>query len=177
MKVLSKKTILKDALFEIVEEKVQYKNGRESIHNNVYRKEAVSVFALTPEYELYFIKQYRYMLGKSILEAPAGFLNNGEDALVAAKRELKEETGITANKWKKLVVMGAAASVVYWEQPLFLAQDLELGISSPEDGEEISLVKISLDAAIEKIMSGEITTGSSIIGVLMLDKMRQKGQI
>lgn len=177
MKILSRKKILSEKLFDIIEETLEYQNGRSSTHRNVYRKTAVSIFPLTDTNKLCLIKQYRYMLNTTILEAPAGFREEGESALKTAQRELREETGIIAKKWKELLTVDAAGSVVVWQQPLFLAQELTFEKDQKEDGEEISLVKIPLEEGVERILSGEIKTASSIIGILLLNEMKKRGEL
>ena len=60
---------------------------------------------------------------------------------------------------------------------MFLAKGIELGVSNPEEGEEIELVKMSIEEAIKKIMNGEIKTASTIIGIFLLDKLNKEGRL
>lgn len=174
-KILSQKTILKGRFFDVKETKFESEKRKKYKQCDVERKPTVSIFPLTEDYEIYLISQYRYLYKKSILEAVAGFIDDGETALAAAKRELKEETGIAASQWEQLAKVEVAASVVKGTNFLFLAKDLDFANSIKE--EEITIVKLSLDKALEKIMNGEIFMSATIIGVLLLDRLRKEGKL
>src|SRR5690348_13464057 len=108
MRVISQKTVFQAKLFH-VEELTFEENGKTSFHHNVIRHSTVSVFPLTDSYEIYLISQYRSLYASILYEATAGFVNDKEDPLSAAKRELKEETGIIAKRWIKLADVHTAA--------------------------------------------------------------------
>lgn len=176
-KILSQKTVLKAKLFNVKELKIEFANGRQRIHHIAERKPTVSVFPVTDTQEIYLVSQYRYLLKKRSLEAMAGFVDNKETPLDAAKRELSEETGITANYWKELAEIEMAASVFRSVAHLYLAKDLKKGVAHPDEGEEISLIKISLDEAVRKVILGEINISATVIGILLLDKLKREGKI
>ena len=177
VKIISQKTLFKNNYFNLVENKIDFGNNIIKTHADVYRKSAVSVFPITSSYEIYLIKQYRYLLEKEVLEAVAGIMDKDENSLETAKRELKEETGIVAGKLSELQSIFVAGSFVKIRQYLILAQDLKFEEATPEETEKIELVKMSLDEAVNKVFTGEIMTGSSMLGVLLLDKMRERGEI
>lgn len=177
IKITSQKNILETELFDVKENELEFDNKVNRIHRDVLIRPAVSVFPLTDSYDIYLISQYRYLLGRSVLEATAGFIDKGEDAIGAAKRELKEEIGISADNWMELGKIEKSASVARQEQCLYLVRGLHAGAAQPEETEDIKIVKMPLSEAVEKVMSGEINTASTTIGILMLDKMRQKGKI
>src|SRR3989344_4076112 len=171
-KIVSQKTILKDKLFDVVKIDFEDEQGKKKTHNIVEKSPVVCVLPLTNYYDIYLISQYRYMLKKTVLEAVAGYVEEGETALAAAKRELEEEAGITAHQLEEIARVEVAASVVKGKVHLFLAKGLEVVKSNPEDDEEISVVKMPLKTAVEKVMSGEINHSASMIGILLLDKLR-----
>ena len=175
--ILSAKTVFTANLFEVVEKEIQLENGKILTHHNVERHPTVIVFPITPTYEIYLIKEYRYLLGKTVLEACAGFMNPEEKALAAAKRELQEETGIVAGQWEKLTTIEMASSVIHSQSHLFLAKELEVGTPQPEEDEIIEVVKLPLDEAVKKVMTGEISSSSTIIGIMMLDKLRSEKKL
>lgn len=177
-KVLSSKTILDAKLFQLIEKELEYPTGRKVIHHDMHRKPTVSIFPLTDAYEIYLVSEYRYLLEKTILAAAAGFMDkDGETPLDTAKRESKEELGITAGQWEQLAAVDLASSVIKGKSYLFLARDLEIGEATPEEDEEITVVKMSLDEAVQKVMLGEISASATIVGILMLDKMRKEGRL
>ncbi len=173
-KIISQKTVLKTKLFNVKDLKIVLSTGSKKTHTIAERNSTISVFPLTDSYEIYLVSQYRYLLGKTSLEAVAGFIDKGETSLAAAKRELKEETGILANQWEELARIEMAASVFKGTAHLFLAKGLEIETARPEEGENITLVKMPLKRAVEKAMNGEINVSASIIGILLLDKLHKE---
>lgn len=170
-KLTSQKTILRTKLFNVKEIEFENKKGKKKIHHQAERVPIVSVFPLTDTYEIYLISQYRYMLDKTVLEAVAGHVEKKETTIMAAKRELKEEAGITSHQLEEIARIEMAGSVFRSKNHLFLAKGLEIGDNKPEDDEQISIVKMPLTIAVEKVMTGEINHASSMIGILLLDKL------
>lgn len=177
-KIISQKqTFYKDNAFEVRKVKLELPNGKKITHYIAERVPTVSIFPLTDLYELYLVYQYRYLLKKTILEAVAGRVDKNENFIAAAKRELKEEAGITALQWEQISSVELAASFFRAQTRLFLAKDLEFESPNPEAGEQIEVIKIPLEEAVKKVMNGEIETASAIIGILTLDRLRREEKI
>lgn len=176
-KVTSQKSILKDKVIEVKEEKIEFPNGKKKTHHNVYRAPTVSVFPLTDSYDLYLISQYRYLHKKVSLEAMSGFIEENEVPTSAAKRELKEETGLTALEWRELPVFEIAGSVLRSQLHLFIAKNLTHGETDFDDDEDITLVKLPLETAVNKVVRGEINHAASAIGILLLDRLRRENKL
>jgi 8-oxo-dGTP pyrophosphatase MutT (NUDIX family) len=118
------------------------------------------------------------MLGKTIISAPAGFMDKDKETpLQAAKRELEEEVGITANQWEALTNVGLGNSVIHSKAYLFLAKDLTFGKASPEEDEHIELCKMSLQEAVGKVMIGEISGVTNMFGILFLDRLKREKKL
>ena len=117
------------------------------------------------------------MLKKTIIEAVAGHMEKKETTIAAAKRELKEEAGIEAQQLEEIARIEMSGSVFKSKVHLFLAKGLEIGDNKPDDDEEISVIKMPLALAVEKVMSGEINHASSVIGILMLDNLRREKKL
>ena len=171
-KLVSQKTILRTDLFDVKQINFETKTGRKKIQHIAERIPVVCVFPITDEYEIYLISQYRYMLGKTVLEAVAGYIEKKESTIAAARRELEEETGITALQFEEIARIEMAGSAFRSKLNLFLAKGLEMGQNDLDDDEEISVVKMPLDQAVEKVMNGEINHSASMLGILLLDKLR-----
>ena len=170
-RVISSKNVYKAKLFDVNEVTLD-ENGRQVIHHIVKRDPTVVIFPVTKDDKIYLIRQYRYLLGKRSLEAVAGFIDEGETPMQAAKRELKEETGISANVWEHMITLDMSASVIDAKAHLFLAKDLELGESNPEKGEEdIELVLLPIQEAVQKIQTGEIHFAATSTGLLLIKNM------
>jgi ADP-ribose pyrophosphatase len=111
-------------------------------------------------------RQYRQAAGEFLYEVPAGKMEAGEDRLAAAKRELLEETGYTARKWKELVRYFASPGFLAEWMQVFVAEDLELGQSAPEDDESFELLRVPLSELLRLIDKGQVRDGKTIIAVL-----------
>jgi ADP-ribose pyrophosphatase len=112
------------------------------------------------------IRQYRYAAGQELWELPAGRIDEGEDALTAAKRELAEETGYSAAEWKSALVYYSSPGFLDETMSVFAARDLHKGKASPEEDEFITAKLVPLAKAVAWVMSGKIHDGKAIAGVL-----------
>lgn len=176
-KVLSSKTIFRAKLFEVKELTMNFTSSNEKIFHQVDGNPTVAIFPLTDRNEIYLIDQYRYMFGSRVLGAIAGHVDQGENALAAAKRELKEETGIEAQQWELFAKVENSRSVIRAQIYMYLAKNLEIGISEPELGEDITLVKLPLQEAVDKVLNGQIYHSPSMAGILILAELRRRKQL
>ncbi len=176
-KLVSQKTILRAKLFDVKQINFETKTGRKKIHHIAERAPIALVFPLTDSYEIYLVYEYRYMLNKTVLQAIAGHVERKETAIAAAKRELKEEAGISAMQLEEIARIEMSGSVFRSKASLFLAKGLEIADNKPDDDEEISVVKMPLELAVEKVMLGEINHATSMIGILLLDKLRAQKKL
>jgi len=118
-------------------------------------------------------RQYRYAAGRRMWELPAGRVDPGENHLAAAKRELIEETGYRAKKWKRILYFFATPGFVAEPMSLFLAKDLTKGEAEPEDDEVIHIEMVPLAKAVNMIIQGKICDAKTISGVLWLAQQRK----
>lgn len=176
-KITSQKNLFESSFFTFAENTITYDNNLVKVHHDIYRSPGVSIFALTDTDELYLVKEYRYLYERFLLEAPAGVVEKGEDVLKSAKRELLEEVGVVAETFRLLKTTLVAGSFIHAEQHLVLATKLTETQAQPEETENISVVKMSLSEAVEKVIAGEIETVSSSIGILLVNEMKKRGEI
>lgn len=175
-KVLKKTPVYETDLFTIYKDNVELNSGEKKIYHSGLRKPSVTVLPLDDQRNVYLIDQYRYLHEQRLIEAVAGLIEEGEETLTAAKRELKEELGIKANKWTKLGTFQSAGSIISWDYTIFLAQDLEFGEQELEDSEDINSVKMSLDEAVKGIFDGTIHSSSTINAILMASKLHTENE-
>lgn len=173
LKVLSQKDVFKARFFRINEKSIQFPAGVR-IHHNVLKDPIVAVFPIDASWNVYLIRQYRYLLNDTVIEAVAGHIDKGEKPIDTAKRELSEETGIKAAQWEHMGMIEGSASVVRSVAHLFLARELEFGEPHPEEGEDISFVKMPLREAVEKIMSLEIRNSTTMVGLFLLREIKRR---
>ena len=115
-------------------------------------------------------KQYRHAAGQFLYELPAGRIDEGENELTAAKRELLEETGYSARRWKRILRFWASPGFVAEAMSLYLAWDLRPGVAHPEDDEAIDFQLMPLKKAVAMVLNGAIQDAKTIAGVLWLDR-------
>ena len=115
-------------------------------------------------------KQYRHAAGQFLYELPAGRVDEGENELKAAKRELLEETGYSARSWKRILRFWASPGFVAEAMSLYLARDLRPGVAQPEDDEAIDFQLVPLKKAVAMVLNGTIQDAKTIAGVLWLDR-------
>jgi len=120
----------------------------------------------TGEGNVYLTKEYHYAVERETVEAISGGIDKGENKEDSAKRELKEETGITAKEWVGLGVVDPFTSVVVSPNYLYLAKDLEFSEASPEGTENIKVIKVPMKEAIQWIMENKITHGRTVALIL-----------
>jgi 8-oxo-dGTP pyrophosphatase MutT (NUDIX family) len=131
-------------------------NGELGIYGKVHFKNtAIAVLPIDKDGNTYLVGQYRYTINSYSWELPEGGCLN-ESPLDAAKRELKEETGLIAEKWTFLGEQYLSNSVTDEKSMMFLAENLTLQASEPESTEVLQIKKIPVKEAIQMALNGEI---------------------
>ena len=131
----------------------------------------VTVLPVDRDGSCYMVRQFRYPMGRMMLEAPAGKLEYGEDPLECAVRELSEETGFQADE---LIPMGSMCTSPGFSTErlyLYLALGLHPGKSHPDEGEFLNVEKIPFKKLTEMVMNDEIDDGKTIAAVLKAEKI------
>ena len=163
MKIISSKQLLKNKLFTVSEEKAVDPDGFE-IHRSIVRHPGSAVMiAVDRKDRVLLVHQYRLPAGAKLWEIPAGKLDPGETPLTAAKRELREETGVTAKKWVKLTAFFASPGYVAEKMNLFLAADLTEGEQNLMDDERIVCRWFEKKELHKLIRTGKIIDAKTII--------------
>ena len=146
--------------------------GTPGIYGVVHFKNvAVGIVPLDSEGNTWLVGQYRYTLNQYSWEIPEGGCPLTGNPLDAAKRELKEETGISAQKWTKILDFHLSNSVSDEKGVAFLAEDLNFGEAMPEETEKLQIKKLPLTEAVDMVLNGEITDALSIMGLLKVERM------
>lgn len=151
--------------------------GSDGIYGVVhFKNRAIGIVPLDDQGNVWLVGQYRYALNEYSWEIPEGGAPFGESALVAAQRELQEETGITASRWDELLQFSTSNSVTDERGVAFLARGLSFGEAELEDTEDITVVKIPFERAIQLIFEGVITDALSIMALLAAQTLLQQGK-
>ncbi len=128
---------------------------------------AVFVAAVTVDDQLVLVRQYRHPVRDWTLEVPAGSVKDGETALEAAERELREESGGRARSWTHLSTFFSSSAHLSLRSDAFLARGVELEESAPEAGEDITVVTLPLHEAAALARSGRLAEGQTALTVLL----------
>ncbi len=151
----------------VSEHKVINPAGNQGIYGKVhFKNKAIGIIPIDEQGNTWLVGQYRYTLDEYSWEIPMGGGPLNEDILDAAKRELKEETGLTATHWENIMRIHTSNSVTDEEGFVFLARGLTQGETNFEETEVIQVKKTSFAEAVRMVMAGEITDSLSIAGIL-----------
>lgn len=136
-------------------------------------KDASIVVALTPDNELILKNEYRYCYEKDLIELPAGCFEEGEEPLEVAKRELLEETGYSSDRWTYLGATVESSSKLTNYMHIFLAEDCaKVGEQKLDDTEELDVILVPFEKAIEMVMNNDICCNSSAHGILKAARIK-----
>lgn len=163
----SSETVYDGTILHVKKDTVILPNGNTAFREVIRHIGAVCVIPVTGDGEVIMERQYRYPLDAVISEIPAGKLDRkDEDRLEAAKRELREETGYTADSWTDLGFYYGAPAYTDEKITVFLAQGLHQGERELDDDEFLNVEKIPLKDLVDAVMEGRITDGKTIAAVL-----------
>ncbi len=166
-KTLESERLYEGRILNLRKDLVTVKDDQTSYREIVEHNGGVTLAALTDEGKLVMVRQFRYAAGKVVLEAPAGKIEKGEDPLLTAARELKEETGYTAGKIEHLSSfyssIGYSTEVIH----LYFAEDLTPGETEFDDNEAIDIVEIDLAELKKMVLSGEVEDGKTIAAIMI----------
>jgi ADP-ribose pyrophosphatase len=176
VKVVSSKLSYEGPLFRVYTDKI-IENERELTRDVIRHNGSVVVLAVDDVKSkrdplIVMERQYRHAAREVLLEVPAGKMEEGEDALAAAKRELLEETGFKAKRWRKMIRYFASPGFLGEFMQVFLAEGLTLGDAQPEYDEQIEIEMIPLSKLLQLIDVGKIHDGKTLISVMLYVRLR-----
>jgi ADP-ribose pyrophosphatase len=156
---------------KVERDKIRLPDGSTS-HREFFRHPgAVVILPLLPDGRILLERQFRYPNSQVFIEFPAGKIDPGEDHLACAKRELEEETGYTAAKWRFVCTIHNAIAYSDEHLELFLAEDLQVGEQKLDEGEFLEIFSVTLPELLDMVKRGEITDVKTIIGTFWLEKI------
>jgi ADP-ribose pyrophosphatase len=115
--------------------------------------------------DVVLVRQLREPAGKALLELPAGTLEEGEEPLASAQRELEEEVGLTGGRWRELGAFWTSPGFLRERMHLFLAEDLEQGEPNPDDDEDVEVVRFPVGEVAERL--DELEDMKTLAGLLL----------
>ncbi len=166
-KIKTSKEIYENKWIKLTEHQVINPSGNNGIYGVVsFKNKAIGIIPIDSEGNTWLVGQYRFALNEYSWEIPMGGGPIENDILDSAKRELKEETGLSAKIWTNIMRIHTSNSVTDEEGFVFLAEDLTAGATEFEDTEDLKIQKLPFSTVVEMVLSGKITDGISIAGIL-----------
>lgn len=159
---------------QVRHEDVQRPNGTKGIYGVVhFKSRAIGIIALDSDGFIWLVKQSRYPNNEVTIELPEGGGPLDEEPIEAAKRELKEEVGLSAKNWDLLLELRTSNSVTDEAGFIYLATDLTQGEQELEDTEDIEVLKVPFEKALEMAMNGEIVDAMSLAAIFKLALLKK----
>ena len=170
--LLSSETVFEGPLFHVVRDRLIEPGGKLATRDIVRHNGSAVILAIDNTKSkrdpwIVVERQYRHAAGRFLWELPAGKLEPGEDPLLGAQRELAEETGYRAKKWKPLVEYYASPGFVSESMKVFVAEGLTAGDTNMDEDEQIAFRLVKLSEILKMIENGAILDGKTLSAVLL----------
>tara|TARA_B100000965_G_C19404901_1_gene674951 strand:- start:79 stop:627 length:549 start_codon:yes stop_codon:yes gene_type:complete len=177
-KVKRKETVYENPWIKVENHEVLNPAGNDGIYGTVHFKNiAIGVIPITDQLETFLVGQWRFPLNQYSWEIPEGGGKWGIDPLESAKRELREETGLVAQKWEETIRIHTSNSVADEIGMIYLARDLEQFEAQPDEDEVLEIKKLPIRDAIQMVLDGNITDSLSVAGLLKVNHLIQSNQL
>ena len=175
---LGQKEVYDNKWIQVTEFDVLNPSGGKGIYGKVHFKNyAIGIIPLDKELNTYLVGQYRFALNQYSWEIPEGGGPRGVDILESAKRELKEETGLMAGEWTKILDLHLSNSVSDEYGTIFLARELGQEEAAPEETEELAVKKVPFEEAYQMVENGIITDSLAVAAIMKVKIMLLEGKI
>lgn len=147
-------------------------NGETIRRDMILHPGAVVILPIVDRDHVCLLRNYRFVIGETLWEVPAGTLEPGEPIEKAAIRELAEETGYVAGRWQYLNYFYASPGVLDEKLHLFVAQDLTPGAARPEADEQLEPKVVRWADALTMVLDGTIKDSKTATAILLWDRLR-----
>ncbi|HET7796215.1 MAG TPA: NUDIX hydrolase [Rhizobacter sp.] len=169
---VSAQQVYRGHFLDVRRDEVRLPDGSKAAREYIVHPGAVMIVPLLDDGRVVVERQFRYPMGKVMLEFPAGKLDAGEPPLQCAVRELTEETGYTAREWARAGILHNAIAYSTEGIEVWFARGLELGARSLDAGEFLDVETSTVEALDEQAHRGELTDAKTLIGLMWLQNWR-----
>jgi ADP-ribose pyrophosphatase len=167
---VSGETVYDGVLLEVHNDQVRLPDGKRAAREYIRHPGAVAIVPLFDDGRVLLERQFRYPHRREFIEIPAGKVDPGEPHLAAAKRELLEETGYTAEEWTRVGVIHTAIAYTDEAIEIFLAKKLDHVGRKLDQGEFLETQILGFDEAIAMIRDGRITDAKTVAALLWVKR-------
>lgn len=171
---VSSTPIYDGAIIKVKKDIVMLENGQTATREVVVHGGAVCVVPVTEDHMVYMVKQYRYPFQRVMIEVPAGKIDQGEDPLTAAHRELEEEIGMKADEMIDIGEFYPSCAFLTEVIHMYIAKGLTPSKQKLDEDEFLNIEKIPLTQLCDRILKDEIKDGKTIASILKAEKLLQK---
>lgn len=168
LRVAAEREIFRGRVFRVLDRDLVFPDGHTSTWNVIEHPGAVAVVPRFENGDLLLLRQLRPATGETLWEIPAGTREAGETPLATAKREIVEETGFRARKWKKLHQFYTVPGFCNENMHLFVATDLSPAQADRDDDEVMRAIRVPFSRAMRMVREGVIRDAKSLVGLLLL---------
>lgn len=164
---LSEEVRYENPWIRVEEHQVTNPAGNPGIYGTVnFKNRAVAIVPLFANGDILLVGQFRYPLQEYHWELPMGGAPEEESTLIYAQRELKEETGFSAQNWKLFLTMHLSPSITQEQGFTYLATDLQEGERALEETEDIVVKRLPFEQVFQQVMKGEITNAMTVASIM-----------
>ncbi len=156
------RTLYEGKIMDLIVDKIRFENGNEAIREVARHKNAAAIVAVTPEGKILLVRQYRYAIEEDTMEIPAGLLEDGEEAITGACREMEEETGKKPVRMEHMFRFYSSPGFTTEGLDVYLCDAWEESRQHLDADEFIDLVEVSPEEILPMIHDGRITDGKTI---------------
>ena len=168
VKRMGRELAYQGTVLKVYKDHMKFSNGNTEDWDFIHHDGAAAVIPVMDDGKILMVKQYRNALERDTLEIPAGKLDSvGEDPLDCDVRELREETGLAAERMTHLTTILTTPGFCTEKIAIYLAQGLSQGETHPDEDEFLGLIRMPLEEAFERVMRGEIHDSKTICGLMM----------
>lgn len=172
---LGTRAVYANSWLRLREDTVIRPDGQQGIYGVVEMNPTVGVVALNDISEIALVAQWRYTLGRMSVEIPTGGSESSDrSVLAAAQRELREETGLSAESWRALGSVDNSNGVTNDVAHMFLATGLEAGADAQDPAEQVVLSWLPFGQAVDRVLTGSITESVSVAAILKVELLLRR---